>query len=231
MKVSVPARFNGPLASGNGGYSAAVFAEAIAGPAAVSLRSPVPLDRELRVERGEEGTQILDGETVVALVEAVPELALGVPEPVSVEEARQASEGYRGLPDGEFCRCFVCGRAREDSLEVFAGLVEGHELVASPWAPPAWAADSAGNARPEVVAGVLDCPTYFAAYMHDELRVSFLARFQLRFDAPVGVGEEHVVIAWPIETEGRKLHAGSAVLAADGTVRAMAQALLIEPRA
>lgn len=192
----------------------------------------MPLDRELRVESDGGGLRVLDGETLIATVESAPELALEAPEPVSIEEARRGAAHYRGLPDGEFCRCFVCGRAREDSLEVFAGAVEGRELVvASPWTPPAWAADSAGNARPEVVAGVLDCPTYFAAYMHEELRVSFLARFQLRFDAPLAVGEEHVVIAWPIEIDGRKLHAGSAVLAADGTVRSMAQALLIEPRA
>jgi hypothetical protein len=231
MRVSVPARFNGPLDSGNGGYSAAVFAELLDGPAVVSLRSPVPLDRELRAESDDDGLRVLDGETLIATVESAPELALEVPEPVTIEEACRAAQGYRGLPDGEFCRCFVCGRAREDSLEVFAGGVEGRELVASPWTPPEWAADSAGNALPEVVAGALDCPTYFAVYMHDELRVSFLARSQLRFDAPVAVGEEHVVIAWPIEIDGRKLHAGSAVLSADGTVRAMAQALLIEPRA
>ncbi len=228
--ISIPGRFNGPLESGNGGYSAALFADLLGGPAAVSLRSPVPLDRELRAEQEGDGLQVLDGETLVATVEPAPELELEVPAAVSVEEARSAAEHYRGLPDGQFCRCFVCGRAREDSLGVFAGAVEGRELVASPWTPPPWAADSAGNALPEVVAGVLDCPTYFAVYMHDELRVSFLARFQLRFDAPVAIGEEHVVIAWPIEVDGRKLHAGSAVLAADGTVRAMAQALLIEPR-
>ena len=200
------------------------------GPAAVSLRSPVPLDRELRAEPDGDGLQVLDGETPVATVEPAPELELEVPEPASVEEARRAAEHYRGLSDGQFCRCFVCGRAREDSLGVFAGAVEGRELVASPWTPPAWAADANGEVLPEIVAGALDCPTYFAAYMHDELRVSFLARFQLRFDAPVAVGEEQVVVAWPIEIDGRKLHAGSAVLSSQGRVLAVAQALLIEPR-
>lgn len=195
------------------------------------MRSPVPLDRQMRAQPDGDGLRVLDGETLVATVEPAPQLALEVPGPVSVEQAHAATAHYRGLLDGQFCRCFVCGRAREDSLGVFAGAVEGRELVASPWAPPTWAADSAGKALPEVVAGVLDCPTYFAAYMHDELRVSFLARFQLRFDLPIPVGEEHVVVAWPIEADGRKLHAGSAVLAADGTLRAMAQALLIESRA
>ena len=45
------------------------------------------------------------------------------------------------------------------------------------------------------------------------------------------VGEEHVVIAWPIETDGRKRHAGAAVLSREGEPLAVARALLIEPRA
>jgi hypothetical protein len=39
------------------------------------------------------------------------------------------------------------------------------------------------------------------------------------------------VIAWPIEIDGRKRHAGSAVLSRDGEALAVARALLIEPRA
>jgi len=38
------------------------------------------------------------------------------------------------------------------------------------------------------------------------------------------------VIAWPVETDGRKLHAGSTVLSSDGEALAVARALLIEPR-
>lgn len=52
-----------------------------------------------------------------------------------------------------------------------------------------------------------------------------------RVVSPVAAGEEHVVIAWPIEVDGRKRLAGSAVLNAHGDVLAAAKALLIEPRA
>ena len=38
------------------------------------------------------------------------------------------------------------------------------------------------------------------------------------------------MIAWPIEIDGRKRHAGSAVLTAEGEVLATARALLVEPR-
>jgi hypothetical protein len=79
---------------------------------------------------------------------------------------------------------------------------------------------------------VLDCPTYFATYIdvEGELPLGVLARQTASVDGPVRAGDEHVVIAWGIGAEGRKRHAGSAVLSADGEVLAAAQALLIEPR-
>ena len=92
--------------------------------------------------------------------------------------------------------------------------------------------DDAGFDRPEIVWAVLDCPTYFAAYVDtpDPLPAAVLARFAARVDSPVRAGEEHVAIGWPIGIDGRKLRAGSAVLSGDGETLAVAEALLIEPR-
>ena len=230
--VRIPRQFNGPLDSGNGGYSAGVVAAFVDGPAEVSLRAPVPLDTPLDIAQDGDGSvRMLDGETVVAEAVPAPDLDVEVPATVSPHDARGASEQYRGLPDGLFSRCFVCGRGREDAFGVFAGDVEGRPLVASPWTPPAWTADAAGQVLPEFVWAVLDCPTFFAAHIDQELTMSVLARLAARIDAPVVAGEEHVVVAWPIETDGRKRHAGAAVLSAGGDVLAVAQALLIEPRA
>jgi hypothetical protein len=53
--VTVPARFNGPPANGNGGYSCGVLSASLGGPAAVSLRRPVPLDRPLEIRHEDEG--------------------------------------------------------------------------------------------------------------------------------------------------------------------------------
>jgi hypothetical protein len=229
--LSIPGRFNGPLTSGHGGYCSGVIAGFVEGPAEVTLRSPVPLDTPLDVIRENDGSvRVLDGETLVAEAHSTPELELGVPEPVSVEQARQATTGYSGKPDGLFAHCFVCGPAREDALGVFAGRVEGRELVASPWTPPAWTADAERRVLPEFIWAVLDCPTYFAVYGNGDQPMSFLGRMTTRIDAPVVPGEEHVVIAWPIETDGRKRHAGAAVLSSDGVPLAIARALMIEPR-
>ncbi|HEU4980969.1 MAG TPA: hypothetical protein VFT14_07105 [Solirubrobacterales bacterium] len=229
--LSIPSRFNGPLASGNGGYCSGVAAGFLEGPVEVSLRRPVPLDTELDVVREADGSvRVVDGGTLVAEARAVPGVDVEVPAPVSPEEAREATARYRAPAEGEFSRCFVCGRAREDAFGVFAGPVAGRELVASPWTPPAWTADAAGLVRPEFVWSVLDCPTYFALYMEGELPMSVLARLTARIDGPILVGEEHVVIAWPIAIDGRKHHAGSAVLSSEGKTLAVARALLVEPR-
>jgi len=229
----VPSRFNGPLDSGQGGYSAGLAAGFVEGAAEATLRRPVPLDKELDVIREHEGeVQVLDGDQLVIEARSAPELDRDVPAPVSPREARAASTRYRGLPDGVFSRCFVCGRAREDAIGVFAGQVEGRELVASPWLPPAWTADAAGNVLPEFVWAVLDCPAFFAVYLDQEdPPLSVLARLAARIDSPILAGEEHVVVSWPIEADGRKHHAGSAVLSADGEPLAIARALMIEPRA
>jgi hypothetical protein len=230
--LTIPARFNGPLDSGNGGYCAGLVAGCLGGRAEVSLRAPVPLDTRLDVVAdGNSSVRVLDGDVLVAEGSGVGDVDAEVPEPVSLADARLASGSYRGLSGGLFSRCFVCGRDREDTFGVFAGAVEGRDVVASPWTPPAWTAAGDGRVSDEIVWAVLDCPTYFALY-HDreELPMSFLARMSARVQAPVLAGEEHVVIGWPIELDGRKHHAGSAVLSAGGEVLAVSRALLIAAR-
>lgn len=228
--VVIPGHFNGPRDSGNGGYTSGVIAAHLEEPAEVNLRSPVPLDEPLDLVRDGEVLRALHGETLVAEARSLPGLDLAVPPAVGPEEARRASERYRASSDGVFSRCFVCGPAREDSFGVFAGQVEGRELVASPWVPPTWAAGGDGAVRPEFVWATLDCPTYFALHLEGELTLSMLVRQSAELRAPIRAGEEHVVIAWPISVDGRKRLAGSAVLSPDGEVLAIAEALLIEPR-
>ena len=229
--LSIPSRFNEPLESGNGGYCSGVVASLLEGAAEASLRRPVPLDTPLDVMCENDGSvRVLDSEVLVVRAHSTPEPDVELPAPVSRHEARLAAGRYRGPSDGLFGQCFVCGRARQDAFGVFAGAVEGRQLVASPWTPPSWTADSAGAVLPEFVWAVLDCPTYFALYMNGELPVSVLAQLTARIDAPLIAGEEHLVIAWPIGTDGRKRHAGSAVLSPKGEFLAVARALLIEPR-
>jgi hypothetical protein len=226
----IPAEFNGPMDSGNGGYSAGAVAAYLDGPAAVSLLRPIPLDVPLDVAVEDGAARAFDGDELIAEGELALGFEIETPEVVGIEEGREASTHYRGLLDGPFSRCFVCGRSREDALEVFAGPVAGRDVVASPWTPSPRTAGDDGFVRPEIVWAVLDCPTYFAAYSGEEGTIAFLARLTGRIDARVRVGEEHVVMAWPIGVDGRKRHAGSAIISAEGEIPAAAEALLIEPR-
>ena len=227
--LTVAARFNGPDGKGNGGYSAGLLAAGVEGPAVVSLRSPVPLDAPLDLVREGEVVRALDGETLVAEAEPAPPLALAAPDPVGLAAARAAADGYAAPRESPFSRCFVCGPAREDCMEVFAGPVAAREgLVATTWTPPAWCADAEGVVRPEFVWAALDCPTYWAVY--DRLVLGFLVRQQVDVVAPILADTEYVVLAWPLGVEGRKRSAGAALFDADGTLLALSEALLVEAR-
>ena len=138
---------------------------------------------------------------------------------------------YRGLDEGPFSRCFVCGagprgqprgllrpgrRSRRRRLDLDpAGLDRRRD----------------GRVRPEFVWSVLDCPTFFGAYIDvEELPLSFLGRITARIDSTSAVGEEHVVMSWPLGVDGRKAEAGVSLLTGGGEVLASAKALLIEAR-
>jgi hypothetical protein len=228
--LTVAGRFNGPDGKGNGGYSAGLLAAELDGPAVVSLRSPVPLDAALDLVREGGVVRALDGETLVAEAEPATPLALDVPAPVPAAEAREAMRDYSAPRESPFSRCFVCGPAREDCMEVFASQVPGRDgLVATTWTPPAWSADADGAVLPEFVWAALDCPTYFAVYGR-ELVLGFLVRQQVEIEAPIRAGVEHVVLSWPLAVEGRKRFAGAAVLGPGGEPLARGEALMVEPR-
>jgi hypothetical protein len=229
--VVIPSRFNGPLANGNGGYSAGLAANLLEGPVEATLRRPVPLEAPLEASVGDGEVRLLDGEDLILEAREVPGFAIEVPAAVGVAEARDAMTRYRGSDEGPFSRCFVCGIARDDSFGVCAGAVEGREVVASTWTPPEWTAGEDGRARPEFVWAAMDCPTFFAAYIGvEELPLSFLGRMTAGVDALPRVGEEHVVFSWPLGLDGRKAEAGVALARGGGEVLAAGRAMLIEAK-
>jgi len=229
--IVVPSTFNGPRESGNGGYSAGLVAGLVEGPAEVRLRSPVPLETPLEVERRFDGHVLVNnGSALIATARPVPELELATLPPVSLENARTAAAGYEGSGYDILSQCYVCGPDRADTFGVHAAPVEGRAVVATPWTPPAWTADRTGQVREEHVWAALDCPTYFGAYLAEEKGMAMLAQMQARIDAPLQAGTEYVIMAWPLETDGRKRYAASAVLTDAGEVLAVAKALVIELR-
>jgi hypothetical protein len=223
----IPARFNGPPDSGHGGYSAGLAAGLVEGPAEVVLRAPPPLERELAVERGSDGsaTVSLDGATVLEARPAAVEL--DVPEPVGLEAARAADvSGF--LENHPFPTCFACGpeRAESDGLRLFPGPVAGRALFAVPWTPAAEFA-SGSHVDELFVWSALDCPS--CAPARGPLPI-VLAALAVDVVGPVTAGEPHVIGSWEVARDGRKRHTGVAMWDAAGSLRAAGRALWIELR-
>ncbi len=230
--VVIDERFRGPPASANGGYACGLAAAAIDGPAEVTLRVPPPLGRPLELTHVEGAVVLRDGDVVV--VEARPgAVAVGAPAPVSLDEAHAAAEGYPWRDRHPYPTCFVCGpqRAAGDGLAIFPGPVDGRQLYAAPWVPEAELAEAArGAVSDEFVWAALDCPSGIVTDLLGDHGLIVLGRLTADLRRPVQVGRPHVVQAWPIEREGRKLHTASALFTGDGELCAVARAVWIELR-
>jgi hypothetical protein len=231
--VTIPARFNGPPSSANGGYTCGLVAGLIGGDeAAVSLRAPPPLERPLAVLRSGDAVELRDGDTLVA--EGAPEkLLLDVPDAVSPEAAAAASAAGREKWASEhpFPTCVVCGpdRAPHDGMRVFPGhLRDG--MFAAGWTPDESLGDGDGHVRPEFVWGALDCPTSAPVANFGEGPAMVLARLTARVGHPVRLGEPHAIVAWPLERDGRKCHAAAALYDSEGRLLSASRALWIELR-
>jgi hypothetical protein len=75
----VAGRYNGPLDSGNGGYTAGAVAALLEGPTQLSLRRPVPLDRQLEAIVGDGTARVLDGDDLIADAVQAADFELEVP--------------------------------------------------------------------------------------------------------------------------------------------------------
>lgn len=236
--IEVPARFNGPPGSGNGGYSAGLLAACVDAPAVeVTLRAPPPLERPLTVEQRDDATVALDGAAVV--LEARPvDLDPVAPEPVGLGAAvaADARSGFRDRSVHPFPTCVVCGpdRGEGDGLRMFPGpLADGR--FGTVFRPDRSLADADGVVEVPAVWAALDCPSSGpvldmapdAAAMRAP---SVLARLAVRIDHELRAGETYVSVSWKLHEDGRKRTSGTALFAADGTPVAVARALWIELR-
>lgn len=219
--VTIARRYRGPIDSGNGGYSAGLLAGFVDGPAEVTLRLPPPLERPLAVVREDEGrVLLLDGEAVVAEARrAVP--GIEPPAPVSVEEAKDAASRHVRWGSENFGECFSCGQRPEDGLCIHVGPVAGRDVQAAAW--------TAREVSPEVVWAAIDCAGAYAVGGPGRGEV-LLGRMAAEIRRLPAEGERCVVIAWPLGEDGRKLHAGTALLSEEGEVLALSRQTWIQPR-
>jgi hypothetical protein len=233
----IPRRFNGPPASGNGGYVAGRLADALGERSVeVTLRAPPPLEVPLVLVRGDDGTvALLDGERLLAQARA-QDFALEVPPPPDVEAAAAAGALGRlrahGRTGNPYRHCIGCGIERADGLRLLPTPVGDAGAVATDWTPEASLARADGTLPDPLTWIALDCPAGIA-WTHRLPHAGPLVtgRIAARIDAPLRVGERYVAMGCPIARDGRKLLAGSAIVDADGNVRARSLQLWLAPRA
>jgi hypothetical protein len=214
----IPARFNGPPGSGNGGYTAGLVAARLGGSAVeVTLRRPPPLDRPLAVSADAETVQVHDGDALVASARtSAAERPDAVP-PVSHAAAVEASAGYPGFTEHPFPTCFVCGPQRTDGLGLFPGpLPDGR--TATPWRVPA-------DVSVPLVWAALDCPGGWSVLTQG--RPYVLGRMTTYVDAVPEPGSDCVVTGRHVASEGRKATVLSTLYGPGGDVLALAAATWI----
>lgn len=222
----IPARYNGPPDSANGGYTAGMLATYLDSPtgATVTLRQPPPLRTPLDVRTEPDGIAIYDGERLIAEARPVP---AGDPPPepvppVSLAEATDASQRYDGFVEHPFPTCFVCGPDRPpgDGLRLFAGrLADGRS--AAPWVVPE-------DIEPALMWAALDCPGGWSVGV--TARPYLLGRLTARVLTLPAPGDGCVVVGVAEGTEGRKAFTRSTVYGADGVPLAVARAVWIDLR-
>jgi hypothetical protein len=242
--LTIPARFNGPPGSGNGGYVGGEMARAVdrlkagslASGVCVRLLRPSPLETSLEIAEIDGGYGLFDGDEPVAQA-TERALDLEVPDPVPLEVAREAARSFRGFDAHVFRECFVCGPSREvgDGLRIFSGALPAGAaasqpgVFAAPWQPDVSLEDpeQPGIVEPAFVWAALDCPGSFS-FPQPVGAIVLLGEMTAALFGSVRVDEPSVLLSWEIEHSGRKHKTGSAVYDARGKCQGAALAVWIE---
>ncbi|MCH1865269.1 hypothetical protein [Nocardioides sp. CFH 31398] len=201
--LTVPARFCGPPASGNGGWVAGALAALVpdvapTAPVTVTLRRPPPLDTPLVVVTADGTTTLThDGDEVASATPAAaaPSPAAAVPADV----ARAAEAAYPGLTHHGFDTCFGCGTARGagDGLRIFPGPVADLRVAAT-WTPGDPTTSDVGATW-----SALDCISAWAVGIGE--RAMVLGRMTASLASLPAPGVEHVVVGEGRGEDGRKI--------------------------
>lgn len=228
----IPARFNGPSKTGNGGYVSGLLALRLraacdAQTVTATLRKPPPLNTELTWRDAARTATLLDsagdeiGNAAVGEFRADPP---GCPDLASAHEATRAYEGHLKHP---FATCFTCGttRGEGDGLRVFSGPL-GNDRVAAVWTPHPNFDDGTGHLDVPTVWAAMDCPGGWAVnYIRCPV---LLGQMTATIHRVPQIGEEYIIVGEQTEVVGRKHYAKTAIYRADdGELLARAEQLWI----
>lgn len=231
-EIVVSAQFRGPPNSGNGGYVCGLLAGGFVGPTKGVLRAPIAIGAPLLRIRSERGVRLtnLAGD-LIAEAEAGDATELPTPPACpSLEKARAAGLRFVGLSGPFHPICFTCAAALEDGfgLRVFVGQVEGADagVVAGCWTPHSNFVAPDGLASVEAVWAALDCPGS-VAWVVQGRGGGLLGTMTCEILRRPAAGETCIVTAWPIEANGRKRVAGTALFSAEGELMARSRQIWI----
>lgn len=229
--LRVPARFNGPPTSANGGWVAGALAAHLrtgdpGAPVTVTLHAPPPLDTDLDVVADGDALTLCDDDVVLARAVVADTVSDPVPD-VPADVAAAARERFLAFDAHPFTGCFVCGTARPDGLHVFTGPQAGDD-----WSRVAGPVDTGGfAAAPELAWAVLDCPSGWAAGLTET--PALLASYTVRVVDTPAAGEPLRVVAaddGARGASGRARAARSALYGDDARLLAHADAVWVRPR-
>jgi hypothetical protein len=237
--LRIAPRFNGPVASGNGGYSAGLAANLLGdGAAEATLRAAIPLNQTLRAHDADNGLDIMtDDAATRILVMSLKPVELFPPDVESpgLEAARVASQTFRTAEDHVLPTCFVCGPARApgDGLRIFTDWLQdpagvdnpnSFPIVAAPWTPTPDLLGADGRVAPEFLWAALDCPGAFAV----DKQPILLGRMAAKIVERPRAGRPIVAIAWAKGHERRKHFAGTALFSDTGDLLAFSDQTWIQ---
>ena len=233
--LTIPARFNGPPDSANGGYTSGRVAQLVgAEEVEVSLRRPPPLDQPLEVVREGERVELRDGDTLVA--EGGPtELLFDVPDAVprgevAAAERPGARSGPPSIPSPPAWSAAPTASPATGCASSPLRYLTARGSSARAGLPGELESDGDGWVRPELAWAALDCPTSAPVANFGEGPPMVLASLAARLGCPVRVGEPHTILSWGLEVDGRKRRAAAALYDSDGVLRCASRALWIELR-
>lgn len=222
--VTIPAQFNGPLHSGNGGYVAGLIAQelGVAGPVTSTLRTPPPLDTPLSWEHDDQHESpqvrlITAGGAVVGSATSGA-FTRGAPACPTTDDAAAGLAHYPGFAHHPFDHCFTCGTARTDGdgLRLFTGPIDtAHtDLTAGPWTPHQAFAEDGGALGTPVTWAALDCPGGWAADFTKQTMV--LGRMTAEVVRHPLAGEPCLAVGHLDTRDGRKFCTDTALYAEGG---------------
>ena len=222
-------RFCGPPRSGNGGYTCGRIAKHLPGAVSVRLKAPPPLQVDLRLESSDTEAQLFHESKLIGQAQ-LAELDLQIPTCPTFVQAQASSKLFSGFKLHSFPSCFVCGpeRLQEDGLRIFPGLLENSTTIAATWVPSASLSDEAGNIKPEFLWSALDCTGAFTIAALPEALTTVLGELTVFIVDTLKLGEQCVVIGWPLGSQGCKHLAGTAIYAPDNRLVAFSRAVWME---